>query len=75
MNPNQRFAGLTPELVRSATEIAQALEQRRLEDAERGVIAALALAPKHPELLRLYGLTQFARGRSEEQGIGGDRRF
>jgi len=61
----QRFAGLSPELAQRLLAIAQALQERRIDDAERAVIAALALAPKHAEVLHLFGRVQCIRGRFE----------
>jgi tetratricopeptide (TPR) repeat protein len=61
----QRFAGLSPELAQRVLAITQALQERRIDDAERGVIAALALAPKHAEVLHLFGRVQCIRGRFE----------
>ena len=67
-NESQRLAGLSPELARNAMQIAQRIAERRIEDALRELIGALALAPNHPELLRLQGLIQFASGALE--GVG-----
>src|SRR5947207_4919374 len=61
--PIQRTAGLPADLVRQAGAIASALQQGRVDEAERSVIAALARAPQHPEILRLFGMIQFRRGR------------
>ncbi len=66
LSQQQRFAGLSPDVARRAVEITTALSQRRLDDAERGAIAAFALAPKHPEILQLFGRVQCLRGRFEE---------
>src|SRR5450631_3821491 len=66
LTAQQRLAGLTPELARRAIGIGQALEQGRLDEAERGVIATLALAPKHAEILRLSGIVAFRRGRNQD---------
>jgi Tfp pilus assembly protein PilF len=49
-----------------AKSITVLLEQRRLDEAERDLIAALAQAPDHPELLRLQGVTQYLRGHTED---------
>lgn len=65
LSQQQRVAGLSPDLARRATTISEALKQRRIDDAERSVIAALALAPKHPEILLLFGRIQCARGHFE----------
>jgi len=64
-NETQRLAGLSPEVARNAIEIAQAIAQRRLEDADRALITALAQAPAHAEILRLCGLVQLARAERE----------
>ena len=65
LTQQQRLAGLPAELARRAVAIEQALQQGRLDEAERGVAAALALAPQHPEILRLHGWAQLRRGRGE----------
>ena len=64
LTKEQRLAGLSPELAQRAQAIARDLQDRRVADAERGVIAALALAPKHAEILRLFGATELMRGRA-----------
>ncbi|MDR3386648.1 MAG: sulfotransferase [Rudaea sp.] len=66
LTQQQRTAGLSPDLARRAAAIAQALEQGRLDEAERSSIACLVLAPKHAEILRLFGTIQFMRGRTGE---------
>ena len=53
-------------MARRATIISEALRQRRIDDAERGAIAAFALAPKHPEILYLFGRVQALRGQHEQ---------
>ncbi|HTI96844.1 MAG TPA: sulfotransferase, partial [Rudaea sp.] len=62
LTKQQRHAGLSADLVQRASGIEQALEQGRVGEAERAAIAALALAPRHPEILRLFGMIQFQRG-------------
>ena len=62
----QRVAGLSPEMAQRAAAISQALEQGRIDEAERGVIASLAQTPQHPEVLSLHGTIQSMCGRSEE---------
>jgi tetratricopeptide (TPR) repeat protein len=69
LTQQQRLAGLSPEMAQRALAIAQSLEQGRLEEAERGAIAALALAPQHPETLRLFGTVQLLR-RLPDEAIG-----
>lgn len=66
LSQQQRLAGLSPDLAQRAVAIGEALRQRRIDDAERGAIAAFALAPKHPEILHLFGRVQCVRGRYEE---------
>jgi tetratricopeptide (TPR) repeat protein len=62
----QRVAGLSPETAQRVAAISQALEQGRIDEAERGMSAVLAQAPQHPEVLSLHGAIQGMRGRSEE---------
>ena len=65
----QRLAGLSADLVQTRNQIAQALKQNRVEEAERGAIAALATLSDHPEFLRLMALVKLAQNQTEE-GIG-----
>jgi tetratricopeptide (TPR) repeat protein len=65
LTQQQRVAGMSPDMARRSVAIAQMLAQRRLNEAEQGAIAALALAPRHPEILRLFGMIQFMRGQHE----------
>lgn len=62
----QRVAGLSPEVAQRVAAISQALEQGRIEEAERSMSAVLAQAPRHPEVLSLHGAIQGMRGRSQE---------
>jgi len=66
LSAQQRLAGLSPDLVQRIRAIEQALQQRRVADAERDAIAALALAPRHPEILRVFALIQSVQGRPNE---------
>jgi len=66
LTASQRAAGLSPGLVQSLRGIEQSLRQRRVAEAERAVIAALALAPRHPEVLRVFALIQSVQGRPQE---------
>ncbi|HEX3896762.1 MAG TPA: sulfotransferase [Rudaea sp.] len=66
LSQQQRLAGLSPDLARRAVDIGKALRERRVDDAERGAIAAFALAPKHAEILYLFGRVQSLRGRHEQ---------
>lgn len=63
LTQQQRLAGLPAELAQRAAAIEQALRQQRLDEAENAVVAALAQAPQHPEILRLCGVIQYRRGR------------
>jgi tetratricopeptide (TPR) repeat protein len=63
LTPQQRHAGLSADLAQRARGIEMALQQGRVDEAERAGIAALALAPRHPEILRLSAMVQFQRGR------------
>ena len=65
LTAEQRLSGLAPDLAQRMRAIEQALQQRRVAEAERAVIAALALAPQHPEVLRLFAVTQIGSGRPE----------
>src|SRR5664279_4587699 len=66
LTQEQRLAGLSPDMAQRAIGIGQALEQGRVDEAERGAIAALALAPQHAEIQRLFGTVQLLRRRSDE---------
>jgi len=66
LTAQQRVAGLSPDLVRRLQAVEHALQQGRVEAAERDVAAALAAAPKHPEVLRLFAVIQSLRGRPHE---------
>lgn len=66
LTPQQRLAGLTSSAAQHVIACTQALEGGRLDEAERSGVAALALAPGHPEALRLAGSIQVARGRNDE---------
>ncbi len=63
LNPQQRYADLSPQLTQVAAGIALALQRGQLDAAERDAIAALAQAPDHAEILRLFGVIQQCRGR------------
>lgn len=60
------MAGLSPELAQHMAAITDALRQRRLDEAERGVIAAYQRAPNHPEVLHQFGRVHCLRGRFEQ---------
>ena len=64
LTPQQRVAGLPRDIAQIAQAIERALQQQRLDDAERDVAVALARAPQHPEILRLRGIVQGRRGQA-----------
>ena len=66
LTQQQRLAGLSPDLAQRMIAITEALRQRRIDDAERGVIAAYARAPNHPEVLHQFGRVHCLRGRFEQ---------
>ena len=62
LTPQQRHGGLSADLAKRARRMQLALQQGRVDEADRAGIASLALAPRHPEILRLSGMIQFQRG-------------
>lgn len=66
LNQQQRLAGLAPAAAQRALAVAQALAQGRVDAAGRELIAAMALAPQHPEVLRLFGTLQSMQGNQRE---------
>jgi tetratricopeptide (TPR) repeat protein len=68
LTQQQRFAGLSPDLAQRMTAVTEAIRQRRLDDAERGALAAHALAPNHPEVLLQLGRVHTLY-RRYEQGL------
>jgi tetratricopeptide (TPR) repeat protein len=66
LTQQQRMAGLSPDLVQRMVAIAQAITQRRLDDAERAATAAYAIAPSHPEVLHQLARVHCLRGRFEQ---------
>lgn len=61
-----RLRGLSPRAARSVRSLAEGVGRRDLAAAEQTLGAALALAPDHPEVLRLQGLTYHLSGRHAE---------
>ena len=61
----QGLADMPADLKKQANAIAVALQQGKLAQAEQQAIATLARAPKHPEILRLFGTVQYAQGKAE----------
>ena len=66
LTPQQRLAGLPPELAAQMEVIARQLQRGEVDAAERALTAALARTPGHPEILRLLGVSQQHRGRHRE---------
>ena len=65
LTQQQRVAGLSLELARNATLIRQALQQGKIDEAERVAKSAFSPAPRHAEILLLIGELHNARGRHE----------
>ncbi len=61
----QRYQGLTSELAQQAAAVEQAMGERRLDDASRGMDKLTRQAPTHPEVLRLRGMIEFQNGRAQ----------
>ncbi|MGB0133426.1 tetratricopeptide repeat-containing sulfotransferase family protein [Dokdonella sp.] len=62
----KRLSGLSPPIVKMIEQAAAGIEQRRLEDVQRSLVAASVLAPSHPEVLRLQGVLKHLEGRYKE---------
>ncbi|SFM96457.1 tetratricopeptide repeat-containing sulfotransferase family protein [Dokdonella immobilis] len=62
----RRFAGLTPAAIGMVEAASTAIERRRTVEARRSLAGALALAPRHPEVLRLLGVLCHLEGRFDE---------
>ncbi len=65
LTQQQRFAGLSPDLAQRMVAVADAIGQRRIDDAERGALAAYAMAPDHPDVLHQLGRVHSQRARFE----------
>jgi len=63
---NPRFSGLSPTAARLTAAAGAALQQRRIPEAEQHLKGALALAPNHPEVLRLLAGLQGLHGQYAE---------
>lgn len=63
---NSRFQGLDPTAAKQIHAAAQALDAGRAEIAEQHLAGALALAPEHPEVLRMQAGIHGVRGRHRE---------
>lgn len=58
-----RVVGLPSTVIRFLESAAGAISARRLPEAERALVAAMALAPQHVEVLRLQGVLSHLQGR------------
>jgi tetratricopeptide (TPR) repeat protein len=65
LTQQQRMAGLSPDLAQRMVAVAEAIAQHRIDDAERGAIAAYAMAPNHPEVLHQFGRVHCLKSRFE----------
>ena len=63
---DERFAGLSAEALELVREGGRHLTMSRVDEAERALRSALALAPDHPEALRLMATVEHKRGRLPE---------
>ncbi|HEY6986278.1 MAG TPA: sulfotransferase [Rhodanobacteraceae bacterium] len=63
---DERFAGLSAEALALVREGGRHLTSSRVDEAERALESALALAPDHPEALRLMATVLHKRGRLPE---------
>ena len=70
MNTAQRsvnkLAGLPPAALTAVNAAERAMHAQNIEEAERQLTSALALAPNHPELLHMLGFVYGKRGRYAE---------
>lgn len=62
LTQQQRYQGLPRNLVDMASALRRALSRRDFDDARIGVAVLTKHAPQHPEVLRLRGAYDFARG-------------
>ena len=60
------LAGLPPVAANAVIAAERALQARRPDEAERQLIAAMSLAPEHPEVLHMLGNAQSMRGQVGE---------
>lgn len=62
----ERVSGLPATAIRFLENAADAISARRLHDAERALVAAMALAPRHLEVIRLRGVLCHLQGHFAE---------
>lgn len=65
-NDPKRVAGLSPTVVRMLASAANAIATKKLIAADAAFVGVLALAPWHPEVLRLLGVLRHLQHRPEE---------
>lgn len=61
-----RLAGLSPAAIRLVNSAAAALQRQQAVPAEQGLLAALAQAPEHAEILRLLAIALRLQNRNDE---------
>ena len=64
--PASRVEGLAPAAIRCLQRAAQGIDKRDLDAADAALREAAAIAPEHPEILRLTGVVAYLRGRFAE---------
>ncbi|MET0230299.1 MAG: sulfotransferase, partial [Rhodanobacteraceae bacterium] len=64
--PASRTEGLPPSAIRCLQRAAHALGKRDLDAADDALREASAIAPEHPEILRLMGVVAYLHGRFVE---------
>jgi tetratricopeptide (TPR) repeat protein len=64
--PPARLDGLAPRTAALLADVARFIDRQDIDGAERTLLGVLALAPSHPETLRLHGLVLHRRGRHAE---------
>ena len=64
--PASRVEGLSAPAIRCLQRAAQALDKRDLDAADDALREGVAIAPEHPEILRLMGVVAYLRGRFAE---------
>lgn len=68
-NDPARVRGLSASVQGQLAEAARAIAARRLDEADRHFIGVLAIAPRHPEVLRLLGVLRLLQGRADDAVI------
>lgn len=65
-NDPKRVVGMSPTAVRMLAVAAKAISEQRLAQADAAFVGVLALAPTHPEVLRLLGVLRHLQRRPVE---------